>query len=129
MVKKKRKPPSAIEKIYEKPSFKAIVDRYKTAPKKSGHAPPTNKRINSLADPIRGRYRGIEKSEDTGDYIVSPTKKNFQQQGMVKRSNKSSVPSFFLTGEDDMDQDDGEEDVIDMNPSQRIRSLSSQLTN
>ena len=129
--KKKRKTPTALEKVYQKPEFKAIVDRYKTAPKKSGHIPPTNKRIDNLADPIRGRYSGVEKAIGSDDYVISPTKYNVQARNQLQKTKnkKSTAPSFFLTGEDDIDQDD--EDEMELNTSHRNinQNRSIQLVN
>ena len=128
MIKKKRKPPTALEKVYEKPSFKMIMDRYKSAPKRSGHA-PTNRRIDNLADPIRGRYKGIEKAKDSGEYIVSPTKEDIEvqnRQHRIKKNNKST--SFFLTGEDEMDQEDDDEEDFELNPTP-LRDRSKRPSN
>jgi hypothetical protein len=114
--------------IVQKPTYNAIMGRYGAQPNKpkSIHS----KKLDLLADPIKGRFSRIEKytsgslysdADVDTDYAssVSPTKKsirlNKEQSQSPKASAKrgvSSVPSgFFLTGGDDNGEPDNDEDL------------------
>ena len=83
-----------LDEIQSSSGFKVLMGRYSAAPKPARFCHPEN--IKKLADPVVGRYRGIDK--DATGYVCSPTKENIPNAKL-----KKSAPSFFLTGEEEMD--------------------------
>lgn len=98
---------NSLESIYKKDSFKVIMSRYKTAPKPPRYL--TEKKIEHLADPIQGKFKGISKSpiQAKNEYVLSPSKITSKLKNRIsienlndKKQTKDTGTSFFLTGED-----------------------------
>jgi hypothetical protein len=103
--------------IVQKPTYGALMDRYQALP----HKPKTiqSKKLDILADPIRGRFSRIDKflgnlEHGRGDEYpassVSPSKRSMNSKGIPKSprspmgrtgNNAKQVSGFFLTGGDD----------------------------
>lgn len=103
--------------IVQKPTYNAIMGRYQALP----HKPKSiqSKKLDILADPIRGRYSRIEKFLGNLDHprkdhypesSLSPSKRSVNSKSMPKSprsprakagSNANQSSGFFLTGGDD----------------------------
>jgi hypothetical protein len=110
---------NSLESIYKKDSFKVLMSRYKTAPKPPRYL--TEKKIEHLADPIQGKFKGISKSpiQAKNDYVLSPSKITSKLKNRIsienlndKKQTKDLGTSFFLTGEDEHDLSSIEDEPI-----------------
>lgn len=130
--------------IVQKPTYGAIMDRYQALP----HKPKSiqAKKLDTLADPIRGRFSRIEKflgdleqgrGNDYPESSVSPSKRSIKSKGLPMsphspRSkaghNAKQVSGFFLTGEDDNSAEpDNESQEMDARANRPRKGLAAAL--
>ena len=118
--------------MVQKPSYSAIMGRYQALPSKPKSI--KSKKLDLLADPIRGRFSRIEKF--LGDLepprqvesSLSPSKKSVSSKGIKSpqispKKRPEPAGGFFLTGGDDsFAEPERESSLVDDPPARYGRS-------
>jgi len=94
--------------VYKAPAFETLRKRYHTTPRPPSFCTPEF--IEKLADPVKGRHKNVDLvrgPDNQHEYVLSPSKDTeIRSSSFNLKAKKSSAPSFFLTGEEEYDNNE-----------------------